>query len=103
MTRTNPKPQQYSVRDLLGLTGLLAVALCLVPVAMLPAMSFLWLPIGLVLVFASGLLTAGRSGAKRAVLGTAMILISLFLIAIALCVLAWLAYVIFAIATNAVG
>ena len=84
-----PSSRQYSISDLLGITALLAVVLYLVPVALIPAMGFLWIPIGLALAFTAGLLLAGRQGAKRAVLGAVMILIVAFMLIATLYVLAW--------------
>jgi hypothetical protein len=70
--------RQYYISDLLSITAILAVALFLVPIAMRPAMGFLWIPIGLVLVYAAGLLLTGRQGAKRVVLGALTILVFAF-------------------------
>lgn len=91
------KRNQYGIHDLLGVTLLSAVAICLVPIATHPAMYFLWLPIGLTVVFSTGLVVAGRRGAKRALLATTMALIALFLTGAALYMLAWIAYVVYAI------
>lgn len=77
---------------------LLAVAMLLVPIAMNPPMYFLWLPIGLTVVFSTALVVAGRRGAKRAVLATAMALIVLFLAVAVLCLVAWFAYIVYAVA-----
>lgn len=82
------------------MTGLIAIAVRLIPVAQMPAMAFLWLPIGLVMAFAIGLLVGGRGDAKHAVLGTAMFVIAGFLVVFAVFFVYWLLYLAWVIGTH---
>jgi peptidoglycan/LPS O-acetylase OafA/YrhL len=85
------KKQQYAIVDLLLVVGIASVCFMLTPVAIQPAMGFLWLPIILCASFCVGMLLGGRGTAKKAVLGAAMLMIPLTgIILLLLCGGLWL-------------